>query len=281
MKLKFLLPVTLCLLASHTNFAQDVQPPPNVEELYALLKAESKEVTVPPNPPVTILFFDINHDGIPEALAALCLDHSAGGCHGNSWSIYRFENGEWQWVPTRDSEDPFDINHGIYARGDDFYSLTEEGQKPKLILIYECGGSTNENPPFDYRHSQEAHEITIDDEGYLKNIPIPELTTNIFCKIDWDKEAIEINWSPPEKYSKLIPLPIVTLYSPKQGEPLSAILGQREAYERLAAEMAKGGTKPTNEKTGIESKTNHLWLYAGILLGICVAFYLVRRKTSN
>jgi len=70
----------------------------------------------------------------------------------------------------------------------------------------------------------------------------------------------------------------------------------RAAYERIKAEDRKAAEElmakmyPTSregesgigkEGIEIESKKNHLWLYASILLGICAAFYFVRRKLKT
>jgi len=273
MKYKTLLFTSRCLLASYTSFAQQTpQPPPNVEELYDYLRAKAEEVGVSKNPPVDILFFDINHDGIPEALGSIREDQQGGGCHGNDWSIYQLEKGEWQWVPTRDSDE-----YGIFARGDDFFSLTEEGQKPKLILLYSCSGREDEG----MRYSQEACEITIDSEGYLKTIPIPALTVNCLGKYNEEEEAYEVYMGDLKMREKLVPLPIVTLLSQRdEGKEVAvsrlvAAFDQRrsEALARLAAEEVVG--KAT------ASPPNRLWLYVGILLALSTLVYLVRRKLKT
>ena len=282
---KSLLVVTLCLLVIHTRFAQHTQPPPNVEELYEYLRERAELAGAAPDTPMDFLFFDLNHDGIPEALGSARVDQQGGGLHGNDWELYLFENGEWDMRSYKPiDEETFDTSNVVYARGDDFFSLIREGEKPKLVLIYSHSMNMNGG----WRFNDDAWEITIDNDGYLKAIPIPELTTEVFVP---DDEFVG-DTAPPRKTQKLdyklVPLPVVTISPSQKGESPSAVQTLRGAYERSMAEATKNASanreaelKMENDQLTIGSKINRLWLYAGILLAICAVFYFVRRKTRN
>ena len=235
----------ICFVAICKNLAQGIQAPSKVEELYALIREDLDWRETRSDAPIAVLFFDINHDGILEALGSLQEDIASGGCHGNGWYLYRFKNGKWQQSLLPNGNDP--SYDPVFARGDDFFSLTEKGQKPKLILVYSAYGRTLNDPTYDWDISHIAWEITMDGGGYLKTIPIPELTTNIFGIFNVDKEYIECDWQPPEIYKKLVPLPL-------------------------------GVPQPLQDDEGkAENKTSRLLLYAGILFLILAVIYFVRR----
>ncbi|MCL1920798.1 MAG: hypothetical protein FWG50_06925, partial [Kiritimatiellaeota bacterium] len=183
----------------------------NTEDICDVLRKELKTFKGSGDNPIDVLFFDINHDGLPDALVSERVDKSAGGCHGNLWYLYRFENGEWQYMFKEDG-DP-DSYNSVSARVDGFYSLTEEGQKPKLFLVYEF--YARNYPTADTEVHQNGYEIAIDNEGYLKAIPVPELTTNYFPRYDEELDAVWM--ATTEMQDKLVPLAIET-FDPREAQ---------------------------------------------------------------
>ena len=155
------------------------------------------------------VFFEANKDGIPRALMTYPLCMSRYGC---CWDAYYYKDGRWQASPIRflEEEHHFDPGSSVDAKLDDFYILTEEGQEPKFISIFEgeryVGDDKTESGLAMYR---EAFHLTVDAEGYLKKVPIPEFTVMSFAgkEYSWVKlkspndklERVQVQRFPPEK----------------------------------------------------------------------------------
>ena len=119
----------------------------------------------PGDPYVGVLFFDIDNDGIPEALVTYRLwDLSGTGYNGWNWTGYVFKDGQWQ---TAGGDD-------VSSAWDGFHVLTEEGTKPKLIAstISLKKGDDKE----DDEVSSDVFHVTLDREGRFKVIPLPDFT---------------------------------------------------------------------------------------------------------
>ena len=268
----------------------------NTENNCDLLRKKLSVFERPENDPVDVLFFDINHDGIPDALVSERFDKSFGGNHGNLWYLYRFENGEWQYKFKKIDED-IDGYNNVYARGDDFYSLTMDGQKPKLVLVY----TSHNNEGYGWLQDDSAHEITIDEDGYLKAIPIPELTTQYLSPYE-GSELPPFDVLPPhlknivtnipsqasiEMGKLLVPLSIESFYPQKKNEdgksPPVATAG-KEDVAQVSPSNHEGEEKlgMRNEELGIEKEgANRLWLYAGVVFLLATAFYFLRKRFSK
>ena len=104
----------------------------------------------PEDPFIKLVLFDVDYDGIPEALVTY-----KGAFYnrmGFIWMGQKLKDGKWH-------EMGGDI---VDAFLPDFYTLTEEGQKPKLIVV--CVNM----------EVTQVYHITSDEEGNLKKIPMPE-----------------------------------------------------------------------------------------------------------
>ena len=280
MKTKYLFFALICFGAICISLAEDTRPA-DKESICDLLRVKLCEAQE--DCPIDVLFFDLNNDGIPDALVSLRMDTSPGGCHGDIWELYRFENGEWQISPHKagDDYDPLDY---VHARGDDFFSLTEEGQKPKLFLVYSSWGRNSLAE--DTEVTQKGYEITIDNEGYLKAISVPELSTNYFPRYDEKNDAFWLESTEMEE--KLVPVPVVTLDPPQKDEVKEALpvataeadVQDGEQGETASPSQTKGGGTRDDEAVP-QSNRNRLWLYAVIALALFAVFYFVRKKTGN
>jgi len=103
----------------------------------------------PEDPHIMVFLFDVDNDGVPEAFVTYKGDFYNGmGC---IWNVYKYKDGKWRWT-----------QWDVQAFTCDFYSLTEEGQKPKLVVV--CVNM----------EERQVYHITSDKEGNLKKIPMPE-----------------------------------------------------------------------------------------------------------
>jgi len=287
--MKNLLIASLCLLASHTSFAQDTQPPPDVEALRNLLLKRIVYQEYPEYPEIWVVFFDLNHDGIPEALAThKSHDYSGTGGGGYMWFSYQFKNGKWDEIPEERTAngrlaDPYNNVDAPLWNG--FFSLTREGQKPTLVAQYHFDGKGDEGKTF----RTIAKEVTIDADGYLKVIRNPELSHEIF--MTWD-DLENDRWPEREEKKldyKLVPVPVIKIY-PQQDEiketpPVATAEAGVQEGEKTSSSQGKlakqDGAVVEQEKSENKSNPNRLWLYAGILLLVCVGFYVLRRKLKT
>ena len=115
------------------------------------------------DPYLSVLLFDIDHDGIPEALVTYRLWNTSGsGYNGWDWAGYKFKNGRWQ-------EAGGDM---IESSWDGFRVLTEAGQKPKLLastISLKKGDDIEDDEVL-----SAVYHVTLDDAGHFKAIPLPD-----------------------------------------------------------------------------------------------------------
>jgi len=280
MKTKLLFFALTYFSAIFIGLAQDAQTPLDEKGICDLLRKELSPLQGFPNAPIDVLFFDINHDGIPDALVSYRFDTDAGGCHGNGWSLFRFENGEWNQSPFKETDDDnWKSYNSVFARGDDFYSLTEDGQKPKLFLVYSYYDRNSLKEGTEV--SQDGYEITIDNEGYLKSIPIPALTTNYFPRYDEENDAFLMETT--EMQDKLVPLSIESFYPQKKnedGKSPPVATAEQEGVAQVSPSNREEKLGIRNEELGIEKQEapSRLWLYVGVIFFLSAVFYALRRK---
>ena len=153
----------------------------------------------------TVFFAD---NGFQLALATTALeDYLDVGWY---WFVYRFTNGQWQI-----------LEEAVAAAPVDFYILTEEGQKPKLIVIQADRKSVmfDDNGKTKWKEyiSRLAYQLTIDKEGRFKAIPIPEFEIkDVYMGIDKDPESYCFEGFPEIKLKspndKLEPAHVETFY---------------------------------------------------------------------
>jgi len=175
----------------------------------------------PENPVIGVLFFDINGDGVEEAIVTYTERMHRDGC---DWDAYVLLQGEWEPVKkksaSRTTGDPIS---GIYARPDQFFALTDDGNKPlKLVAVDDEGVS----------------RIFIDKDGFLivKQFPedqikfrtnheplSPEFHTNIPPPKDGKEitilvfhEKVNVEAEPWIDDPSAIPLPSNGLWSPER-----------------------------------------------------------------
>ena len=170
---------------------------PTLEGLHDAMEKRGMFALFPDDPTLRVIFFTAQDD-IPWALVT-SKDHMyRDGC---TWHDYVFKDGQWQRGPTKISEitytnpvtgvasGPVDPSNCLIEAGmDEFYIWTEKGQKPKFVVIHDHGwrgGIFKDDDPTTgifvdveeyYLATRTAKHITIDPEGYLKTIPIPELS---------------------------------------------------------------------------------------------------------
>jgi hypothetical protein len=180
--MKYLLMLMLCLTLFCCVSCKDATTQPDIEGLFDLVPPFPTLEGTPDKPTVYAIFFKI-HDDIPRVLVT-------GGewlsrrSHG--WEYYCFMDGQWQKGSKRIVfnmgpyvEPSVFIEAGFY----DFYMLTEEGSKPKFVVItknsFSTIGKRGEEDICIIEARREAHHITLDAEGYLITIPIPDFTIRL------------------------------------------------------------------------------------------------------
>jgi len=298
MKIRMLFLFALLYFIADHAVTQDTQSPPDVEGLHDLVLKEYNILwEYPEYPYVRILFFDIDHDGVLEALVTCkCSNYSGSGGAYHLWEPYQFKNGQWQSFPIKmDGEYPSDDQTYGWVGGEDFSVLPKEGQKSTLVISSTGHGKENGG----MRFYQDAFEVTIDNEGYLRSFPIPELTVNSLGKYNEDEDAYEVYMGDLEMREKLVPLPSVTLLpSEKQLSNFKLRLkeeGKLEEYEVFLEERKRGRLPATlaefeaqqaalaklTATAGTEKDappSSRPWLYLAILPVICVIFCFIWRK---
>ena len=306
MKLKPLFIALTFLGVTCMGSAQGAQSLLDKEGICDLLRKQLNTFERPENIPIDVLFFDINHDGIPDALLSYREEQRGGGSRGNLWALFQFKNGEWERNPLKETDDDnWSSYNSVFARGDDFYSLTMDGQKPKLVLVF----SSSLNEGYGWLHDNTACEITIDSEGYLKTIPIPELTNESLVPHEGN-ELPPFDVLPPhlqslvtnipsqasiEMRKLLVPLSREVFYLPKPEDgksPTVATAGQEgraQASPPSRANVAAASLPSAEDETQrleavatIDTPPNRLWLYLAILpIILATGFYFLRRKFAR
>ena len=287
MKLKHACFVLLCLGAN----GMEAQPLPDTRGICDLLKKEYETVK---DTPIDFLFFDIDHDGVVDALVSW-RDHRSGtGGVGNGWALYRFENGEWIQSPFKKMDDgSCDPSNDVFGRFDSFHSLTRDGQPPKLICVFKFYSKEFDG----MRIMEYAHEVTIDGEGYLKAIPVPELMMEYDAPYDETKGDYIFPDLGDDYYAlkkQLVPLPTETVIpneaqKPDTDTPATAGVSADEddkANVSLPTPSGKSETKNpavTNAdgKGEEQGSPPNRWPYLAILPLILAVFYFLRKKFSK
>jgi len=144
---------TLCLITSYATATLTPEQKTDFLREYGEFATMVKHLP----PVVGVLFFDINGDGVEEAIATYNEHMYRDGC---DWEVYALVKGEWE---------PVKINHtgrttrnpisDIYIRPDMFFKLIEGDNKPpKLVAADDKGVS----------------RICIDEDGFLIVKQFPE-----------------------------------------------------------------------------------------------------------
>ena len=152
---------------------------PTIESLYEAIEGDILCSYPLYSTKLFAVFFKANYDGIPRALVTYPVYMNEHG--GHCWFAYYFKDGRWRSGSARYDyaarmDDFNNYIDGVGLRG--FYILTEEGQEPKFIAIDEDGYKDHdyvEKTDF-YVAWRKLYYITINPEGYLKTMLIPELS---------------------------------------------------------------------------------------------------------
>ena len=182
-------------------------PQPTIEGLYETMKGAIMEAPYY-QPKLVAIFFEANQDGIPRALTTYPERMDRMSC---LWFAHYFKDGRWLPSPVRKYEEDgltfIDPTSYLEVRPNEFYILKEQGQKPKFIAIH-VRYNRVARKTIEMIITQEAYHITIDPEGYLKTIRMPEFEG------EWEFEDDEY---------RLITFPIIKLKSPEDKlEPVEA-----------------------------------------------------------
>ena len=181
---------------------------PTVENLYDAIKWLSDDR-------IYAVFFQTYPDDIPRALATS--HENAVGKRSFHWYHFYFKDGQWHTGEERlmdiyrdDNGEmlgaTIDPSSYVETDRDAFFYLAEEGQEPKFIVADVYGKFSS-----GVYVSQETSHIIIDEEGYLKRIPIPQLSFKdwTFSDDEFDRDAFpRIPLKPP--YYKLERLKLLT-----------------------------------------------------------------------
>jgi len=175
-------------------------------------------------------------------------------------------------------EHTFDPSGAVWARGDDFYSLTEEGQKPKLFLVYVSYAKNSLSK--DTEVTQQGYEITIDGEGYLKTILVPELSTNYFPRYDEENDTCCLETT--EMQDRLVPLSVESFSPSAKKEGTGAPPDNGRAQENTGATasrpLANEAQRPGAAAAHAATPKRNPWLYLAVLPVILAGLYLMRKK---
>lgn len=132
-------------------------------------------------PEVIVLFFDIDFDGIEEAIAT---DREQFGETGYSWNIFQLKNGTWSAAKIRKiNETMVDPVSGIFARTEEFYSLALIKKPLGLVVIHK---DYDKLIP-DGMAKPQGFSILIDQEGFVKTEKLESLDQLIGYSTEFQK----------------------------------------------------------------------------------------------
>jgi len=125
---------SLCLLTSYATATLTPEQKTDFLRMYGAYTGVQRDY--PDRPTIGVLFFDINGDGVEEAIATYNADMHRDGC---LWEVYALIKDEW--IPTKlktdhFSSDPYDY---IYAHEHEFFTFTEGNKPPQLITVRDNG----------------------------------------------------------------------------------------------------------------------------------------------
>jgi len=178
---------------------------------------------------VDIVYFKTHPNDIQRALVS-----GFGHMYRNDarWYHFIYENGQWHFGTDKmdknliaecsvlEIDSSIDPRNYIETHGEGFYYLIEEGQAPKFLIVqiwFRSTGTSGKRG--DEAKCQEAYHVFIDDEGYLKIIPLPEYTMmdvefDFFEPEEEDLFPIIKFKSPNDKLEKI---PLLTFVPDKDG----------------------------------------------------------------
>jgi len=181
MKTKNLLLTTLCLLASNITATLTPDQKTDFLRVYGGFNYSGVLSMHPKNPIIEVFFFDINGDGVEEAIAT---SNNAVESDGVKWDVLALTKSGWERVKFIDDRASSRALTGwLFAHNSEFFALTEDGKPPQLVVIRD-GGKTI--------------RIAIDGDGFLslyKKFP----TLNLFASLG------KLERLKPETYTDIPP----------------------------------------------------------------------------
>jgi len=202
MKTPFLFLICLGMMCCVSCERQGKLAVPNLDELYtSIWKTERGSPKMPTASCARVLFFDLNNDGVLDALVGYCTEAQRGDGKVYRWTAYQYKDGEWQC-----GKDQGDGGIGFITFDNQFHFfhiLTTQGQKPKLIWAAESLPIEN----YILVGTLTTQQVVINDDGYLRRHPLPGIVENGHYYADWCVEDIYSKGLKPSPY-KLEPVPI-------------------------------------------------------------------------
>ena len=200
MKTPFLFLIGLGMMCCVSCERQGKEAVPNLDELYTCIwKTERGSPKMPTASCAQVLFFDLNNDGVLDALVGYCTEAQRGDGKVYRWTAYQYKDGEWQC-----GEDQGDGGIGFITFDNQFHFfhiLTTQGQKPKLIWAAESLPIEN----YILVGTLTTQQVVINDDGYLRRHPLPGIVENGHYYADWCVEDIYSKGLKPSPY-KLEPV---------------------------------------------------------------------------
>ena len=179
---------------------------PRMKENLADLAREHSGVLKEPfrsdDPYILAFFFEI--DGVQLAFTSSAFDKYSDL---RGWQEYRLVDGKWQSPKVKYSNaDMHQVadDNCVVGFPDEFYILTEDGQKPKLVVINLVNQLDGDNKI----RLRGVRHITIDAEGYLKVIPMPEME----IEARYSDVTHRAELKPISQKGKLEPVQVETFY---------------------------------------------------------------------
>jgi len=149
----------------------------------------------PEDPYINVLFFDLDNDGIPEALVSYDRMKDGDTCF---WSLFKYQNNHWNRVPT-----------GIYAAPTSMFVFKKTGERPKLFkcrfdFFNREGSLKNEHTIFNPIYK--AYQIVIGENGHLDyTVSMPEV--EFVNPYDFQNVSVpEIKAKSPDSQIERIPI---------------------------------------------------------------------------
>jgi len=150
MKFQSLLFVTLCLLANAATATLTPEQKKDFIQMYGKYKSSAE-----------VLFFDINGDGVEEAIATSNDDWYS---EDTRWDIFVLTKNGWEEVKRIENmESPRGLSGQLLALNSEFFAFTENGKPPQFVTVRNDGRNT---------------KVIIDEDGFLRTekFPVPNLS---------------------------------------------------------------------------------------------------------
>jgi len=157
----------ICLFTSHATAALTPEQKTDFLRVYGGWNYSGVIYSHPDNPMIEVLFFDINGDGVKEAIATSNNATNLEDNRGVKWDILALTKDGWERVKEIDNQESSrSLSGWLFANNFEFFELTEDGKPSQLVVIHD---------------GRRATKIIIDEDGYLSLKRFPSL--NLFSSL--------------------------------------------------------------------------------------------------